>query len=114
MSPDNAVNEGIMMGTSERQNGSLKSYVIVYISLLALAGLQVVFAYSHAQGAQLFLRMLCVAVTQAGLALMFFMHLRSERRNLLLSLGVSTIFVLAMMNMIWSDSFRLLHFRLPK
>jgi heme/copper-type cytochrome/quinol oxidase subunit 4 len=103
-----------MMGTSERLNRGLKSYVIVYICLLALAGLQVVFAYGHAQGAQLFLRMLGVAVTQAGLALMFFMHLRSERRNLLLTLGVSTIFVLAMMNMIWSDSFRLLHFRLPK
>jgi ABC-type transport system involved in multi-copper enzyme maturation permease subunit len=55
--------------------------------------------------------MQCVAVVQAGLALMFSMRLRSERRNLLVALGVSTIFVLAMMSLIWSSSFRLLHFR---
>ena len=97
------------MEQTERQNGGLKTYIVVYICLLALAGLQIVLAYTHAQGPQLFVRMLCVAVVQAGLALMFFMHLRSERRTLLLSLGLSTIFVLAMMNMIWTDSFRILH-----
>ncbi len=102
------------METSERQSSGLTTYVIVYLCLLALAGLQIMLAYSHAQGLQLFVRMLCIAVVQAALALMFFMHLRSERRNLLLSLGISTVFVLAMMNMIWSDSFRLLNFRLPK
>ena len=88
--------------------------MVVYICLLALAGLQIVLAYHHAEGTQLFLRMLSVALVQAGLAVMFFMHLRSERRTLLLSLGLSTIFVLAMMNMFWTDSFRLLNFRLPK
>jgi hypothetical protein len=55
--------------------------------------------------------MQCVALVQAALALMFSMRLRSDRRNLLVTLGVSPIFVLAMMNMTWSDSFRLLHFR---
>ena len=102
------------MEQTERQNRGLKTYIVVYICLLALAGLQIVLAYTHAQGPQLSMRMLCVAVVQAGLALMFFMHLRSERRTLILSLGISTIFVLAMMNMIWTDSFRLLNFRLPK
>ena len=102
------------MEQTERQNRGLKTYIVVYICLLALAGLQIVLAYTHAQGPQLFMRMLCVAVVQAGLALMFFMHLRSGRRTLILSLGISTIFVLAMMNMIWTDSFRLLNFRLPK
>ncbi len=57
--------------------------------------------------------MLGLAAIQAGLAIMFFMHLRTERRSLLLSLAIATLFVLGMMNMIWSDSFRLLHFRLP-
>ncbi len=102
------------METTGREGGGLRTYVVVYVCLLALAGVQIALAYSHAAGSQLFLRMLSVALVQAGLALMFFMHLRSERRSLLLSLGISTIFVLAMMNMIWSDSFRLLDFRLPK
>jgi caa(3)-type oxidase subunit IV len=103
----------MVMETAGRDNG-LKIYIVVYLCLLALAGLQIFLAYHHAEGSQLFFRMLSVALVQGGLAVMFFMHLRSERRNLRLSLAVSTIFVLAMMNMIWSDSFRLLHFRLLK
>jgi caa(3)-type oxidase subunit IV len=102
------------METAGRDSGGLGTYVAVYLCLLALAGLQIVLVYHHAEGTQLFLRMFSVALLQAGLAVMFFMHLRSERRNLRLSLAISTIFVLAMMNMIWSDSFRLLHFRLLK
>jgi cytochrome c oxidase subunit IV len=53
--------------------------------------------------------MLAVALIQAGLAVMFFMHLHAEQRNLTLALIPGTIFVVLMMNMIWSDSFRLLH-----
>jgi len=102
------------MDTARPDNGGLGTYIVVYICLLALAGLQIVLAYHHAEGTQLFLRMLSVALVQAALAVMFFMHLRSERRTLRLSLTISTIFVLAMMNMIWSESFRLLHFRLLK
>jgi cytochrome c oxidase subunit IV len=39
------------------------------------------------------------------------MHLAEERQVLALALIPYTIFVLFMMNMIWSDSVRLLHMR---
>jgi caa(3)-type oxidase subunit IV len=99
------------MSTAERANGSLKKGIIVYVCILALSGLQVVLAYQHAPGAQLLVRMLAVALIQAGLGVMYFMHLLDERKNLRLALIPATIFVLLMMNMIWSDSFRLLHMR---
>jgi len=99
------------MSTAERANGSLKKEIIVYVCILALSGLQIVLAYQHAQGAQLLVRMLAVALIQAGLGVMYFMHLLDERKNLRLALIPATIFVLLMMNMIWSDSFRLLHMR---
>jgi caa(3)-type oxidase subunit IV len=99
------------MSTAERANGSLKTEIIVYICILALSGLQIVLAYQHAPGAQLLIRMLAIALIQAGLAVMYFMHLLEERKNLRLALIPATIFVLLMMNMIWSDSFRLLHMR---
>jgi caa(3)-type oxidase subunit IV len=99
------------MSTAERANGSLKKEIIVYVCILALSGLQIVLAYQHAQGAQLLVRMLAVALIQAGLGVMYFMHLIDERKNLRLALIPATIFVLLMMNMIWSDSFRLLHMR---
>ena len=56
-------------------------------------------------------RMLLLAIIQAGLAVTFFMHMRSEKRSLALFLLPAAVFVLAMMNMIWSDSFRLLNMR---
>jgi caa(3)-type oxidase subunit IV len=99
------------MSTAERGNGSLKKEIIVYVCILALSGLQIVLAYQHAQGAQLLVRMLAVALIQASLGVMYFMHLLDERKNLRLALIPATIFVLLMMNMIWSDSFRLLHMR---
>jgi caa(3)-type oxidase subunit IV len=101
------------MTTTDKATGSLKTDLIVYSCILALSGLQVVLAYGHAQGMELMLRMLAVALVQAGFGVMYFMHLRDERRNLVLALIPATVFVLLMMNMIWSDSFRLLHMRTP-
>ena len=97
------------MSVSSTSKDSLKTDVIVYVAILALSGVQVALAYQHAQGSQLFVRMLALALIQAGLGVMYFMHLRDEQRNLRLALIPVTIFVVLMMNMIWSDSFRLLH-----
>ena len=97
------------MSAPTSASSSLKSDIIVYICILALSGLQIVFAYQHAEGSQLLVRMLAVALIQAGLDVTYFMHLRDEERNLKFALIPATIFVLLMMNMFWSDSFRLEH-----
>jgi len=54
---------------------------------------------------------LAVAIFSAAPAVMYFMYMIDERRSFFRSLIPATIFVLLMMNMIWSDSFRLLHMR---
>jgi len=95
--------------TNTRDN--LKTDITVYFVILALFGVQIALAYQNAHGAQLLARMLAVALIQAALGVMYFMHLRDEQRNLRLALIPVTIFVMLMMNMIWSDSFRLLHMR---
>ena len=99
------------MDAAKNQSGELTTYLVVYVCILALGGLQIALAYQHTEGPQLFFRMLSVALVQAWLAVMFFMHMRTERRSLVLSLGLYTAFVLLMMNMIWSDSFRLIQMR---
>ena len=99
------------MQTSEAPSGGLTTYFVVYICILAISGLQILIAYQHIDGSQMFLRMLMLAIVQAGLAITFFMHMKSERRNLALFLLPATVFVLGMMNMIWADSFRLLTLR---
>ena len=98
------------MNTADGKIG-FKVYLMVYGALLLLSGLQVILAYQHVETGRLLFRMISLAIIQAGLAVLFFMHMRYERRTLLVALVPATIFVLLMMNMIWTDSFRLLHLR---
>src|SRR5437763_6798712 len=99
------------METSEGPSGSITTYFVVYVVILAISALQILIAYSNVEGSRIFFRMLGLAIVQAGLAITFFMHIKSEKRNLALFLLPATLFVLAMMNMIWSDSFLLLTMR---
>jgi caa(3)-type oxidase subunit IV len=96
----------ITMSTSQKNEG-LWTYFVVYFCILAIAGLQVVIAYQNIDGRQMILRMLSLAIIQAGLAILFFMHMKTEKRSLMFTLIPVTVFVLLMMNMIWSDSNRI-------
>ena len=96
------------MTGQEKQVGGMATYLIVYGFIMAIAVVQVVFAYET--GPQLPL-MLLLAFLQATLAVLFFMHLQRERSTLVLALIPAILFVLFMMNMFWSDSFRLLSMR---
>jgi len=89
-------------------NSSMSTSYLAYAGILALAVIQVVVAM--ALGPSLW-RMLILALIQAYLAAMFFMHLRDEKPTLRLALIPATLFVLVMMNMVWADSFRLIHMR---
>lgn len=99
------------MSLNEKVNGSMTTAIIVYVCILALSGLQIVFAYQNVEGSHRVVRMLAVAVVQASLAAFFFMHLRDEHSRLRWAVISATAFVLLLMNMIWSDSFRLMHMR---
>jgi cytochrome c oxidase subunit IV len=99
------------MTASGASGNVIAKYLPVYFVLLAIAGLEVFLAYQSFSTATLLVILLALAVSGAALAVMYFMHLAQERRSLFLSLIPAVIFVLLMMNMIWSDSFRLLHMR---
>jgi heme/copper-type cytochrome/quinol oxidase subunit 4 len=81
---------------------------VVYAGILVLALVQIVVAMQRGPS---LVFMLLVGILQAWLAVTYFMHLGEERRSLVVALIPYTIFVLLMMNVIWSDSFRLLHMR---
>ena len=95
------------MPTAERKSDGIKNDLVVYVCLLALAGLQFVIAYQHIDASHMFLRMLAVAIVEAGLAVMFFMHLWTEKRGFVLFVLIFTIFVLLGMQFGWTDSFRM-------
>jgi cytochrome c oxidase subunit IV len=96
------------MNTSEKSGGMGKD-IVIYLCLLAMAGLQIVLAYTGSPGEGLFTRLLIVACVQAAIAVLFFMHLSSERRSLVVFVAVFTLFVLLTMQYGWTDSFRMMN-----
>jgi len=93
------------MAMAEEHKSNTGRYIGVYICILILAALQFVIAYSNITGPQMFARMLIVAVVEAALALLFFMHL-SDNHGLLSFVAIFTVFVLLAMQYGWTDSFR--------
>jgi cytochrome c oxidase subunit IV len=96
-----------MTTAEEHKSGGMGQDLVVYLCILALAAIQFVIAYQNIDGNQMFVRMLIVALVEAGLALLFFMHLWSEKRAFMWSAGIITVFVLLAMQYGWTDSFRL-------
>jgi heme/copper-type cytochrome/quinol oxidase subunit 4 len=84
----------------------MKLYLAVYVFLLLIVAVEVTLTYLRLPTGTLLLALLTLAVVDAGLGLMYFMHLRYERR-LFWSLIPALVFVFIMMNQIWSDAHRL-------
>ncbi|MGH9502575.1 MAG: cytochrome C oxidase subunit IV family protein [Terriglobales bacterium] len=98
-----------MTTVAQHKSEGVGKPLIVYLCILALAGLQFVIAYQDISAGQMLRRMLSVAIVEAGIAVLFFMHLWSEKRAFLVFVLVFTISVLLAMQYGWTDSFRLLH-----
>ena len=81
--------------------------LVVYFCLLALAGVQFLIAFQNIDATQMLIRMMAVAIVEAGLAVMFFMHLWTEKRGFVVFVLVFTIFVLLTMQYGWTDSTRM-------
>jgi heme/copper-type cytochrome/quinol oxidase subunit 4 len=96
------------MTTAEaHKNSGMTKDLIVYVCILALAGIQFFIAYQDISASQMFVRMLTVAIIEAGLALLYFMHL-SENRGLKWFVLIFTVAVILGMQYGWTDSFRIL------
>src|ERR1700722_16994117 len=94
--------------TAEAQkSGGIGKDIVVYVCLLALAGLQFVIAYQNIDATQMMGRMLAVAGVEAGLAVMFFMHLGSERKGFTVFVLIFTVAVLLGLQFGWTDSNRM-------
>lgn len=85
---------------------SMRFYVVVWIALLLIVAAEVVLTYAGLKRGSLLVVLLVLALIEAGLGTVYFMHVRYERRILLWTLGVF-VFALVMMNQFWSDAVRL-------
>lgn len=95
------------MASNQQSSASMGKYVVIYICILIIAGLQFVIAYQNIDTGQALTRMLILAFVEATLGVLFFMHLLDENRGLLWFVIIFTVSVLAGMQYGWTDSFRL-------
>ena len=93
---------------STAQAGGLGKYIVVYICILAITGIELAIASSHPSGGTLLGSMLVLAFIGALLAVWVFMRLGSEKHNMIVAVAIFTLFVLAATNYGWTDSFRIL------
>ena len=89
------------------RNPGMKSYLIVWNGLLYIAAAEVFLTYSGLSTHALLAVLLTLAFIEAGLGLLYFMHLKYERPGLRWGLLVAVLFVLLMMNQIWPDAYRM-------
>jgi cytochrome c oxidase subunit IV len=82
-------------------------YVGVWIGLLCIAGSEVFLTYRGLSTHALLASLLLLAVIESAIGVLYFMHLRFERRVMMWSILLSIIFVLLMMNQIWPDAYRM-------
>jgi len=86
----------------------MRFYAAVWIGLLCIAGVEVFVTYRGFSTHKLLAVLLILAFIEAGIGLLYFMHLKYERPALLWSFVLSVIFVLLMMNQIWPDAYRMM------
>ncbi len=94
-------------GGAASYTDKLGKYLIVYVAILILAGLQFVIGYQHVDVATMIFRMFAIALLEAGLAVVFFMHLGSENRVFVTWIAVVTLLVFAALQYSWTDSYRM-------
>ncbi len=111
-----------MSGTAERTASSgnvaktgpdFRFYVLVWAGLMGIVVVEVILTYARLTPRALLLALLSLAVIEATMALLYFMHLRYERRILFWSLIPALVFVLVLFDHLWPDAFRLTSMRLP-
>jgi cytochrome c oxidase subunit IV len=85
----------------------MRLYVAVWFGLLLIVAAEVALTYAGLAAGTLLAALLALALVEAGLGVMYFMHLKYERRILFWSLIPALIFVFIMMNQFWSDAHRL-------
>ncbi|MGA3090624.1 MAG: cytochrome C oxidase subunit IV family protein [Terriglobales bacterium] len=96
-----------MTTSGDHSGNGVGKDLVIYVCLLALAGVQFFLAYQNIDLSQKFTRMLIVACVEASLAALFFMHLWTEKRSFLLFVVIFTISVLLGMQYGWTDSTRM-------
>jgi heme/copper-type cytochrome/quinol oxidase subunit 4 len=99
--------------TETNHEPGMTGYISIWVGLLCIVGIETFLTTLHISTHRLLAALLLLAFLEAGIALLYFMHLKYEKPNLFWTLVPAVIFVLFMMNHIWPDAHRVASMRLP-
>jgi cytochrome c oxidase subunit IV len=102
-----------MPSAESNPSPGMRFYVVLWAGLLGILIVEVLLTYAGLRPLALTILLLALAVIEAGVAIMYFMHLKYERRILFWSLIPALVFVLVMFDHFWPDAYRLTSMRLP-
>lgn len=87
--------------------GSTRLFVSVWFWLLALTGFEVFLGYKHLPIVYMLVILMGASIVKAALIVAYFMHLRFERLNLVLTVVPALVIcILLMLLVFFPDSFR--------
>ena len=95
----------------EAEHGTIKSFAVVWIILLAFTGIEVLLAYKQVNPVIMLTILIGLSVVKAALIIAYFMHMKFERFSLFLTLFPMLIFCILMMMVFMPDSVRLVLMR---
>ena len=91
--------------------GSGRLFVLIWIWLLAITGIEVALAYQHLAVHLMLVLLMGLSVVKAYLIIAYFMHLRYEKPSLAVTLIPPLIIIICLLFLAFPDSLRLLHLR---
>src|SRR5438552_12163096 len=91
---------------SEHFAGSNRLFISVWVWLLALTGFEVFLGYKHLPVIYMLVILLGASIIKAALIVAYFMHLRFERLNLILTIVPALVIAICLLLVFFPDSFR--------
>ena len=93
-------------GGEEHFAGSNKLFISVWVWLLVLTGFEVFLGYIHLPVVYMLTILMGASIIKAALIVAYFMHLRFERLNLVLTIVPALVICICLLLVFFPDSFR--------
>jgi cytochrome c oxidase subunit 4 len=91
--------------------GSNKLFSIIWLWLLGLTAVEVLFGYINLPVVYMLVILMGASIIKAALIVAYFMHLRFERINLILTIVPAVVICICLLLVFFPDSFRAKHLR---
>jgi cytochrome c oxidase subunit 4 len=92
--------------TEEHFAGSNKLFISIWVWLLMLTGFEVFLGYIHLNIVMMLVILMGASIIKAALIVAYFMHLRFERLNLVMTIVPAVVICICLLMIFFPDSFR--------